>query len=98
MAALQLANGLATVSRIKSTNIGSGSSGSSAPTVSTSVPSFDRVSTTSGVSSMYVASTASNSMIQQPNINISATADRQGLAIAVREGEAEIRSQQIAFS
>jgi len=37
-------------------------------------------------------------MIQQPNINISATADRQGLAIAVREGEAEIRSQQIAFS
>lgn len=99
-AAANIAQGISTLRKINSSTRKSNSIGNARSTTSTATvaPAFDNVRTTSGTSAMFVASSTSNPNMYQPNLNINANVDRQGLAIAVREGEAEIRSQQIAFS
>jgi hypothetical protein len=96
LAGLELANGLATVSRIRSTNIGG--SGGSAPSQSVSVPqgpSFVNDLSTAGQVAGTITPFGAN---QAPNISITANLDRQGLALAVRDGESDIATRQIPFA
>jgi hypothetical protein len=100
-----IAKGLANVRAITSTKIGSGAAsggdgggnmlGMTVSNAGTLMPSSFQAQ---GMGAMTIASTAAPTRIQaeQP-INIDASVDQRGLAIAVRRGEQDIRSQQITF-
>lgn len=97
-AAAALAQGFARVRQMKSVKPGSsgGSSGASATASSVSPTPVSTTDTaTSGSTSFASQIGAQNNT---PAINIQATLDRKGLALAVRQGETDIKSEQITFS
>jgi hypothetical protein len=101
MAGLQLANGLATVDRIRRTQIGSApSGGSGAVNQSASIASATQKPFVTDAISPSGANIAGRigAMNNQPQFNVTATVDRMGLALAVRDGESDISTRQIPFA
>jgi hypothetical protein len=101
MAGLQLANGLATVDRIRRTQIGSApSGGSGAVNQSASIASATQRPFVTDAISPTGANIAGRigAMNNQPQFNVTATVDRMGLALAVRDGESDISTRQIPFA
>jgi hypothetical protein len=92
-AAAAIAQGLARVRQIQSTNIGS----SSVSTASASTPVTLPPQARDTVISSSAQRAASIGAPSGGGISITANLDRRGLAIAVRQGEAEIKSEQITF-
>ena len=108
-AAVAIAQGFARVRSMRSAKPGgsssSGSSGAGAsagapvsvpPIAPVSVPPIVTDSVISRPNVSFASSMNPNS--GSPNINIEATLDRKGLAIAVRQGEIDIKSEQITFA
>jgi hypothetical protein len=101
MAGLQLANGLATVDRIRRTQIGSApSGGGGAVNQSASIASATQKPFVTDAISPSGANIAGRigAMNNQPQFNVTATVDRMGLALAVRDGESDISTRQIPFA
>jgi hypothetical protein len=107
-AAAVIAAGLANVKKILSTKIGSGSMsagstatvGASTANIATTQASIltPRASITElGVLSRMQGAKERFSGTQEPRITVTANVDRRGLAIAVRDGERSIRTQQYDF-
>lgn len=101
-----IAKGLANVRTISQTQIGSSGAGSGATggnmagmAVTAAGTLIPRNLVTQGVGAMNMAATAApaQAVAEQP-ININASVDQQGMAIAVRRGEQQIRSQQVTFT
>lgn len=100
-AAVAIAQGFARVRSMRSAKPGgSSSSGSSGAGASAGAPvSVPPIVTDSVISRPNVSFASSmNPNSGSPNINIEATLDRKGLAIAVRQGEIDIKSEQITFA
>ena len=105
--------GLANVRKILSTKpgasagAGSGAGKPSLPGISGSI-STGAVATSAGaavstgmatdIPATFSTATMAGSGQTTPNINVEATVDRRGLALAVREGESQIRTEQITFN
>lgn len=103
IASLQLANGLATVDKIRRTKIGgasSGSGGSGGANASASIASATQRPFVTDAISPTGANIAGRigAMNNQPQFNVTATVDRMGLALAVRDGESDISTRQIPFA
>lgn len=98
IAGLQLANGLAQVNKIRNTKIGdkggSASTSSASASPSPSLPFVNDLGLAGQVAGTITPFGASMS----PSISITANLDRQGLALAVRDGEADIATRQIPFA
>lgn len=97
IAGLKVAEGLAQVNRIRNTKIGD-SGISSAPSSSAPTPSGPRFVTDVGAAGQVAGTIGPFGASMTPNINVTATIDRQGLALAVRDGEADIATRQIPFA
>ena len=96
-AAAAIAQGFARVRSMRSVKPGSsGSSSGGAVASSASAPTPASVTDTTTSGSGFASQIGANN--NQPQINIQASLDRKGLAIAVRQGEIDIKSEQITFS
>jgi hypothetical protein len=105
-AAAMLAKGIANVRKILSTNVGSksisgGGSGSAASAVSTMAVTPAGSLVNQGLSSAGFAQRMAENFTPQTDrnrdITVNANVDRRGIAIAVREGERAIRTQQFDY-
>jgi len=101
-----IAKGLANVRTIMSTNIGStGGGGSSSATMAAPIAREVSLSAFDVLSNRMSAPNASEAGVvmgrngsDQRSITVDANVDRRGLAIAVREGEMEIRTAEFTYS
>jgi hypothetical protein len=104
-AAAMVAKGFANVKKILSTKIGSASTGSAtsaASAVSSRSVTIDPIMVNPGLTggnfAQQVAQDLSPAGSRDRGVTIQANVDRRGLAIAVREGEQEIRTQQFSYT
>jgi hypothetical protein len=97
IAGLQLANGLAQVNKIKNTKIGDKGGSASTSSASISTPSRSFVNDL-GAAGQVAGTIGPFGASMTPNISITANLDRQGLALAVRDGESDIATRQIPFA
>ena len=104
-AAAMVAKGFANVKKILSTKIGSASTGSATSAASavssrsvTIDPMMVNPGLTGGNFAQQVAQDLSPAGSRDRGVTIQANVDRRGLAIAVREGEQEIRTQQFSYT
>ena len=101
IAGLQLANGLAVVDKIRRTTIGgseNGGGGGSTSSPSVTSPRGPQFVNDLGAANMVAGTITPFGASMTPNISITANLDRQGLALAVRDGEADIATRQIPFA
>ena len=101
VAGLQLANGIAAVDKIRRTKIGSApSGGGGGANASASIASATQKPFITDAVSPSGANIAGRigAMNNQPQISVTATVDRMGLALAVRDGESDISTRQIPFA
>jgi hypothetical protein len=106
-AAAMVAKGFANVKKILSTKVGSASTGGATGAPATSALNGGTLSPAGIVLPQRLnslspfatgmASSAGNQAMNRGEINIQANVDRRGLAIAVREGERSIRTQQFDY-
>jgi DNA repair exonuclease SbcCD ATPase subunit len=104
--AVILAQGYATVQKIRSTNKGTSSTGSTS--IPTPAPSAGRMPMVGNAFNPGAPMTMGNANLsagmagamgsRDMGITVNAKVDRKGLAIAVREGEREIKTQQFTFA
>ncbi len=104
-AAAMVAKGFANVKKILSTKVGSASTGSAtsaASAVSSRSVTIDPIMVNPGLTggsfAQQVAQDLSPAGSRDRGVTIQANVDRRGLAIAVREGEQEIRTQQFSYT
>jgi hypothetical protein len=98
IAGLQLANGIAQVNKIRSTKIGDKGGSASTSSASVSAPSSRSFVNDLGAAGQVAGTIGPFGASMTPNISITANLDRQGLALAVRDGEADIATRQIPFA
>jgi hypothetical protein len=98
IAGLQLANGLAQVNKIRNTKIGDKGGSASTSSASVSAPSAPKFVNDLGAAGQVAGTIGPFGASMTPNISITANLDRQGLALAVRDGESDIATRQIPFA
>jgi hypothetical protein len=98
IAGLQLANGLAQVNKIRNTKIGDKGGSASTSSASVSAPSAPKFVNDLGAAGQVAGTITPFGASMTPNISITANLDRQGLALAVRDGESDIATRQIPFA
>lgn len=98
IAGLQLANGLAQVNKIRNTKIGDKGGSASTSSASVSAPSAPKFVNDMGAAGQVAGTIGPFGASMTPSISITANLDRQGLALAVRDGESDIATRQIPFA
>jgi hypothetical protein len=98
IAGLQLANGLAQVNKIRNTKIGDKGGSASTSSASVSASSAPKFVNDLGAAGQVAGTIGPFGASMTPNISITANLDRQGLALAVRDGESDIATRQIPFA
>jgi hypothetical protein len=98
IAGLQLANGLAQVNKIRNTKIGDKGGSASTSSASVSASSAPKFVNDLGAAGQVAGTISPFGSSMTPNISITANLDRQGLALAVRDGESDIATRQIPFA
>jgi hypothetical protein len=98
MVGLKVAQGIAQVNKIRRTTIGSGGAGGGARSPSVSAPSSPSFVNDLGAAGQVAGTIGPFGATTTPNISITANLDRQGLALAVRDGESDIATRQIPFA
>ena len=98
MVGLKVAQGIAQVNKIRRTTIGSGGAGGRARSPSVSAPSSPSFVNDLGAAGQVAGTIGPFGATTTPNISITANLDRQGLALAVRDGESDIATRQIPFA
>jgi hypothetical protein len=98
IAGLQLANGIAQVNKIRNTKIGDKGGSASTSSASVSAPSAPKFVNDLGAAGQVAGTIGPFGASMTPNISITANLDRQGLALAVRDGESDIATRQIPFA
>jgi hypothetical protein len=98
LAGLELANGLAQVNKIRNTKIGDKGGSASTSSASVSAPSAPKFVNDLGAAGQVAGTIGPFGASMTPNISITANLDRQGLALAVRDGESDIATRQIPFA
>jgi hypothetical protein len=92
------AQGIATLRKINSTQKGTRSIGRASGGASSPSPQGRSFVTDVGAAGQVAGTIGPFGASMTPNISITANLDRQGLALAVRDGEADIATRQIPFA
>jgi hypothetical protein len=93
-----LAKGRQSIKEIYATKPGSRGASSSGASSSPSVPSAPKFVNDLGTAGQVAGTITPFGASMTPNISITANLDRQGLALAVRDGESDIATRQIPFA